>query len=375
LTGARPRFALATLGVLAGCTFPGVIFDHAADGGGSFLPDTNVAAPDASSDDAGDATVTDGPGPPADASDAGPAVGLDGGCDFNGTWASRITINVSWTPQGLNNFILAAGSGQIVQWVKGVRTQQGTALTDSSVICGVSLPDFQSAGIAGLAGEVYGVRFPDSLFDNKGYLPGFTVNGAVTPLQGGGLGYSSTTTAALLGLTMADPINDPWPAMVTMGQAADQDQDGKPGVTVSVAQGPLAKPVGGATAYSYVPTDIPPVLLEPPVRASALYLAIRQLTVVSGKVQDCDTITGTVQIPLIKTAAGDMKYAIDSHILGCALVDGGDCTTSTSSSQASQASFVDNSQPVFTPTGTTIFQSIRLKDGATCADVRTAPYR
>ena len=190
------------------------------------------------------------------------------------------------------------------------------------------------------------------------------MNGALTPLAGdGGLGYSTTETAVLIGLTMNSPTQDPWPATITTQD--DEDHDNAPGVTVAAATGPLAMPTPTASMYSYVPTNIPLVLLEQPVRASSLDLAIRQVTIVSGKVQDCNTITGTVDIPTINS-----KPAIDSHILGCELVDGGACTTGSSS----QTSFVDNSQPVFTPSGATDFQSIRLDAGATCADVRRAVY-
>jgi hypothetical protein len=69
-------------------------------------------------------------------------------------------------------------------------------------------------------------------------------------------------------------------------------------------------------------------------------------------------MSGTVAIPQI---AG--QYAINSHVLGCELLDGGDCTDS-------QAGFVDNTQPVFTPSGVTNFASVRLATGATCATLR-----
>jgi hypothetical protein len=65
-----------------------------------------------------------------------------------------------------------------------------------------------------------------------------------------------------------------------------------------------------------------------------------------------------VTIPRLGT-----KYAIDSHVIGCNLVGGGQCSTG-------QAAFVDATEPVFSPTNSTSFTSIRMADGATCADVR-----
>ncbi len=312
---------------------------------------------DGSSAEGGDASIDGAPldggkqdAGTTDAGGGGDATADGGACDFDGTWASRLTIDVTWAPQGLTGIILASGSGQIKQWIKGVRTQTGTATSDATVVCGVDLPDFQSTVVIG--SETYGVRFPNSLFDGPdgggGYLPTFTVSAALSGLTPGST-YATTTTAALLGITLAHPTTDPWPSTVTT--SVDMDRDGKPGVTVDTAQG---------APYSDVPTGIP-APFQPIVRANKLYLAIRQVTVVSGTVTDCDHMSGTVSIPQISS-----KYAIDSHVMGCALtVDGGDCSSS-------QASFVDNTQPVFTPSGTSDFQSVRLAAGASCADVRAA---
>jgi hypothetical protein len=360
-----PCAGLVLSGLAAGCTFPGVTFGDVSDGGGTAVPHTDATTPDVmgfGDDDGPAADVSTSVG----ASDAGAALDFDGGCNFNGTWATRITIDVTWAPQGLNAVILKSGSGTITQWVRSIRKQTPeapTALIDNTAVCGIQLPDFQSTTT-----EVYGIRFPDTLFDD-GYIPPFTVSGALNPMGDAGMGYSTTETAVLLGLTMTNPTQDPWPATITAMMADDQEHDNKPGVTVPV-QGPLANPSPTSPDYQYIPTDIPPLLLEQPVRASALYLAIRQVTITSGTVVDCNTITGTVDIPVINS-----KPAIDSHILGCALVDGGDCTVGSSS----ETSFLDNTQPVFTPstTGTTTFQSIRLKADAgtaTCADVRNAPF-
>lgn len=275
-----------------------------------------------------------------------------GSCDFTGTWASLISVNVSWAPQGLNlqTFILAPGTGTIRQWILGVRVQRGTSLVDTTVVCGIALPDFRGTQI--VAGQTYGVVFPASLFDNM-YLPSFEVDAVVTSSAPGAT-YRSSATAALLGLTMANPTTDPWPATVTT--ATDPDNDGTPGITVNAAQGPVAPP-GDGGSYSYFPVGIP-APFQPVVLSDKLHLAIRQVTKVTGTVTDCDHVSGTVTIPQI---AG--QYAINSHVIGCELLDGGDCTDT-------QASFVDNTQPVFSPSGATTFESRRMPAGATCATAR-----
>jgi len=275
-------------------------------------------------------------------SDASPA---DAGtaCNFNGVWGSRIVIDVRWSPQGITGIVLASGSGTITQWLMSTLSLSGTAATLSTVVCGIDLPDFDGTAIAG--GEVYGIRFPDSLFDNA-YIPAFTISGTLT---GASPGATLTTSAAavLLGLTLPSPTTDPWPATITT--EVDMDMDGKPGVMAGALQG---------NGYTYPPLDI-----FESTRADRLYLAIRQVTALSATATDCNDMTGTVSIPSI-TSGGTSKPAIDSHILGCRVAGG---TTDCSSSQTS---FIDNTQPVFTPTGTSSFTSLRMASGSTCAQVR-----
>ncbi len=335
--------------------------------GEEFVDDAGDGFKGSGSDDGG-AAVTDAA--PVDLPDgmfrpgSGGDRGRDGGstpseaaavaCDFTGTWGSLVTIDVSWAPAGLNlqTFLLAPGSGTIRQWIKGVRVQHATSLEDTTVVCGIDLPGFQ--GTAVVAGQAYGVLFPDALFAGN-LLPTFQVDATVTSSAPGAT-YRAAASAALLGLTMANPATDPWPATVTT--ATDPDHDGKPGVTVNAAQGAVPPP-SDAGSYSYIPVGIP-VPFQPVVLADKLYVAIRQVTEVTGTVTDCDDVTGTISIPQI---AG--QYAINSHVIGCELVDGGDCDDA-------QASFVDNTQPVFAPSGTTTFTSVRLPAGATCATVRAA---
>ena len=291
----------------------------------------------------------DGRSTPGDAFIDAAAVDADLGdtvasvCDFTGTWASRVIIDVSWVPQGLMGAILAPGNGQIKQWVLSTRVATGQTTTDTAIVCGIALPDFSGTQVAG--GEKYGIQFPSSIFD-KGILPSFAISGSIVG-SGPGASYSSTPGAVLIGLTLPNPTTDPWPSSVTT--VVDSDQDGEPGVTALATQG---------SGYADVIVD------TVGDRADKLYVAMRQITSVTAKAVDCDTFTGTVNIPQITDTTGTAKYAIDSHVLGCRLDgDAGDC-------YSVQGSFVDATQPVFSPSGNTSFTSLRVVSGATCATVR-----
>ena len=286
-----------------------------------------------------------------DDADAGSGTTDGGACNFTGTWGAEITIDVTWAAGGILNIVIAPGSGTIKQWLLSTRTQSGKTVTDTAVVCGIQLPDFQ--GNAQLVNETYGIRFPNSLFDNGG-LTTFAINGTVsgsTPTAT----YTTTPAAALLGLTLANATTAVWPATITT--EIDEDDDSKPGITANVV------PPGGG--YSYVPLDISVISFPTTVaRADELYVVIRQVTSVTAQFSDCDHSSGSVTVPQITdSSTSTKKYAIDSHVIGCS-VNG----TETDCS-ANQTTFVDENQPVFTPTATT-FVSARMPTGTTCATVR-----
>jgi hypothetical protein len=319
----------------------GGVIDEAGPITGNVTSDASEAGDDVHSPLVSDASA------PADAAEEneGTSDAADGAsqCDFSGTWATKLTIGVNWVPQGITSVILAAGTGTIEQWVKSTRVQTGTTTTDTAFVCGISLPDFSGTNLVG--GEKYGVRFPDSLFDNN-YIPSFTINGTLSDSTPNAT-FTTTASATLLGLTLPSPTTTPWPTPVTT--EVDSDHDGNPGVTIQTATG---------TGYSQVPVDLSKT------RADELYVVIRQVTMLSGGASDCDHLSGSVSIPRIP-ATSTGKYAIDSHIIGCALAAGGNCS-------ASQTSFADGTQPVFSPTGTTAFTSVRVATSTTCASVRQA---
>ncbi|HEX3770095.1 MAG TPA: hypothetical protein VHV30_04490 [Polyangiaceae bacterium] len=304
------------------------------DGGG-------LGSSDAAMNDDGPTGVTP-PGSP----DGGPA------CDYSGLWATKITIPVNWVPQGIMSVILAPGSGVIEQWILSRRSLKGLATVDDAQVCGIALPDFSSTGIVG--GETYGVRFPDALFDS-GDIPRTPISGMLSDTSPSAK-FTTDANAVLIGLTLANPTTASWPSTITT--AVDTDNDGKPGVTANAASGAIAGATGDAATYKDIPVD-------PPFgdRADDVYVAIRQVTILSGRASNCDHISGTVTIPKIpNTSTG--KYAIDSHVIGCGVAGGGDCSST-------ETAFVDGTQPVFSPTSGATFTTVRMP-GATCATVRQA---
>jgi hypothetical protein len=321
----------------------------AGDDGGSFVSSSSGGPGNSS----GGGSSSGGPGNSSGGSSGGPggdaAAGPTVPCNFNGTWATKLTIPVNWVPQGLMSVILNPGSGAITQWILQSRVQSGTTVTDTAYVCGIDLPDFQGTVVAGA--ETYGVRFPDSLFDSN-YLSSFTISATLSAATTNAT-YSEPATATLLGIDLSTPASAPWPdALTAYGESVDSDQDGNPGVTAYAATGP---------GYSMIPVN-----LAKSSRATAVFVVIRQVTQVSGTVTDCNHISGSVSIPQLTDSDGNMKYAIDSHVIGCELEgDGGACSIG-------DWSFVDGTQPVFSPSGGATFTSMRMPSGmtTTCSQVR-----
>lgn len=328
--------------------------DAGADG---TAPEAGPPSGDGGSDggDGGGPSPGSDGGPDASTLDGGPRPD-GGGCNFNGTWGAEITMDVTWAAGGIADIVITPGSGTIKQWLLSTRTQSGTSVIDSAVVCGIQLPDFQGTA---LVNETWGIRFPNDLFDGN-HLASFTLSGTVsgsTPTAT----YTTTPTAVLLGLTLSNAATAVWPSTITT--EVDEDGNGKPGITANVA------PPGGG--FSYVPLDISVIATSSTVpRADQLYLAIRQVTSVNAQFTDCDHASGSVTVPQITDPSNpnpvtNKKYAIDSHVIGCRVNGSGtDCS-------ANQTSFVDQNQPVFVPSATT-YSSARLASGANCATVRGA---
>lgn len=264
--------------------------------------------------------------------------GGTGACNLAGTWGTYITSPVTWK----GTLALAAGNGNLREWLLSTRTQNGNKTVDKAVPCAIQLPDFKGSAIAG--GESYGLRFPTASFD-KGKVPATTLNGTLSGSTVGST-FSTPNTALLLGLSMANAATATWPTSSSGITPRDDDADGNPGFTTNAATG---------TNYKDFPLD-----LLKTARADKLYVATRTVASLSGKLTSCTEIDGSVKFAVLGGTP-----AINSHILGCHISGGGTCN-------GTQQNFVDGNSPAFVPGAGSTMKSIKLAANATCADVRSA---
>lgn len=296
-------------------------------GGGGATADGGVLAGGSSGIGGSDASIAPSPDGPFN-----PAT-----CNFSGTWASYVSIDVTWP----GTIVLLQGEGKLQQWnlTHEVQAPLSTKVTAHTRPCGIFLPDLQTTIFNFF--QKYGIRFPDSLFD-KGSIPEtdftFTADLTTNPIT-----FGTDVFAIVIGTDLADAANAPWPAASAM-TLRDDDHDGNPGITVT--------PV---TTNGY---SLPPANLITGELADLVYIATRTVSALHGRILSCDKLEADVTIQTVNGKPG-----IDSTVVGCRKQGGQPCA-------ANEASFVDGARPQFTPKAPGTMTIVRVPENTTCADVR-----
>ena len=271
--------------------------------------------------------------------------GSTSGCGNNNkhaTIANLITADVSWPAKTG----IAAGSGKILIWTRTVldfgeadgKSGQIPATGDVTP-CGSSIPALTKTSIAG-GGQVQTV-IPDAVWD-KGSMPKFKAKGTLSGFDVGAT-ISMDPVVSLVGLNMSDP-GSPWPSSAKQVTAVDHDGDGQPGILAVPRTDP---------PFSAPPTGLMEALNPSGKRATEVYIVTRTAVQISGTRDTCTSASGKADVKMF-----------DSHVVGCKRNDGQIC-------KAGEVDFIDQNQPKFT-IANAAYKMVQLKEGATCADVRTA---
>ncbi len=256
--------------------------------------------------------------------------------------ATRVRVNISW-PETL----IVAGSGVATIWLFSEITTDPTPNADGSYnltsvtkSCGTNLPDLTKGALAG--GGLVQINFAEAIWDAPS-MPTTTTTGTASSDRGDAT-VSLQPSGSVIGYSLTDVINDPWPASGTemAATATDPDGDGDIGIT--------GVP-NGADPYTLPPVSVPSALFGP--YADQLYISTRVVMQLTGQRTGCTTASGTASVT---------KF--DNHIMGCRLDTGAEC------SQV-EAQFVDDNRTVY-DLGDGTYDQVMLNAGATCADVRAA---
>lgn len=325
-TGGTGTGGTGTGGTAAGGTGTGGAAGSTSTGGAAGSTSTGGTAGDTST--GGTGTGGTGTG----------GTGGGGSCPTLGTTTAgnHIVVQLSWAA----TTGLAAGSGEMHIWTKTELTFNGTQVTGTTHACGSVIPPLDKSAIAG-GGKVQ-TLFPDSVWDSPS-LPTFPATGTISGFDPGAT-IAMDPVVTVIGTTLANPATDPWPAMGSQLQTLDHDGDGKPGITAQPRTDP---------PFAAPPLDLLGALNPNGARGDRLYIATRTVVQLEGTRTSCTEAGGTARV-----------YRIDSHIVGCHVLNGGDCN-------ATQAKFVDDNQPKFT-IGSASYTMIQVDPSSTCAQVRAA---
>lgn len=268
----------------------------------------------------------------------GGTTAMGGSCptQASGSAANHIVITVSW-PDSLG---LKAGEGEMHVWTKADLTFDGNDVTGTVKPCGSMIPALTKSDLAG--GGMVQTVIPDEVWEAAS-MPVFDVKGSISGFDVGAT-IGMEPVASVVGATLADPANDPWPASAAQLTTVDADGDGQPGIkAVPRTDGDFQAP----------PLDLNGALDPMGDRADELYLASRTMVKLAGTRDSCTSAKGTADVT-----------HVDSHVVGCHVKGKDYCT-------AEQSKFVDDNQPKFTIKSAT-YEMVQVPAGATCADVRAA---
>lgn len=213
---------------------------------------------------------------------------------LSGVYGLRINATTSWPGRQY----IQSGNGSIQFWFRMTLTQSGTTLSGTAELCEQSTPEFRNS----LTSDRYLVDYPSALFTPG--APGAAFSATLASLSPGA-SLTSSRTAHLLGLSMADPLNGSWPSLSAVRSSqVDHDGDGKVGITVIFVDD---------STYNHAQTA--GTLFA--ARASHAYGAQRLRFSLGGALSGCSGASGAATV-----------QSFDTETIGCRLESGSDCSSS-----------------------------------------------
>lgn len=325
-------------------------------------------------------------------------------CDLSGYWAMRQDVTVTWPEQvapGTSTVTINCGCMKTTVWELHRYDYDGKKIKVSKKGCGQErAPDLVSPYFLTSetpAAETYSVYVPMSVYD-----PIALQKGVSLPVVGAlpGKKFTTPTEAAVVGIKLDDPLNDPWPAsradvhaVVGASPAWDDiEDDGQPGLSLwpqptKNVKTLAAVQMGTSQTYSYLPVDFGIDMSANLVitqRAACVSGATRVKTHLEAEIETCSRITGDVVnegaesrfhsctvVAAARAPDDPAPSAWNTNVLK-AVCEAADWTSGTACNDA-QINFLDM-QDQSAASGAT-FELVRIADLSddepSCGDVRT----
>ena len=183
------------------------------------------------------------------------------------------------------------------------------------------------------------------------------------------LGDEFTTAPApfSFGFRGLDP-DGPWPTTPEemMPLMFDSDVDGNPGITGLPFAGQVPGEPDGITFSDPRLT----ITMNPPPRASQLFLALRTRAGLQGRLTACAApMNGTELLgPRLDGNVVPNTLKVETRNVACTV------TGTNQACEKDQVKFIDDNLPQFNPNGTSRFVALKIPDNFTCEEVRSLQY-
>jgi len=282
-------------------------------------------------------------------------------CDLEGWWGMRQNVTLKWPDVKNGPFVVAAaGEYMLTVWELRRFKYSGGLLEVERKGCGSSgSPDFRSPLFGD---EIYRSFVPNAVFDpfdvldsEDWDLPGARVNSR----------FMSPDEVAVVGITLDDPANDPWPAtradVGSRGQ--DFEGDGIDGATFWPTGPENMTQLVPTQNYSYIPVEVDNsgIIVA---RAGCVSNASRVVSSLDGRLDSCTTITGIVESVSVEVRVLDCRLAPDwSMDLSCTADDWTNLPPCTDE----QIDLLDDQEPAVTSTAT--FEMVQLSNDFDASDI------
>ena len=214
-------------------------------------------------------------------------------CDLSGVWGARQDATLVIPERSVGDVVLIAGSTTRASiWELNRFRYDGEKILIEHQPCGSDVtPEIFSPHY----GEIYSSAVPNMVYDTLGLMMG----GSVPMSKANALPSSVFTTprdATLQGITLRDPLNDPWPersADVPEDAWVDSDRDGEPGISLWPGQTTEPTHRDPNQTYSYLPVpEAGSALIE--TRIGCVSTALRAIGYLQGRIDSCSRLSGKV---------------------------------------------------------------------------------
>jgi hypothetical protein len=215
-------------------------------------------------------------------------------CDLSGYWGMREDASLTVPQQAAGDVVIIARSTtRATVWELKHYRYDGSKIVVETQQCGTDVPP---EVYSPLYEEVYSSGIPHANYDKIGLRPAADMALPSSDAQPGST-FNTPKTAAVFGIQMDDPLNDPWPVSfkdVPDSAWVDSDGDGELGITFWPESTTKSTGRSDGETYDYLPVKLQSNSTLVDARTGCVSVAVRNINSLQGRIESCGRITGRV---------------------------------------------------------------------------------